>query len=78
MKKLFSVFIILILLASCGGVKNHNAQITSLHTIEDLQNDVDKLYKKLKKHHPKLYQYTSKTDLDYKFDSLYKIATNFP
>ncbi|WOD44042.1 S41 family peptidase [Hwangdonia lutea] len=51
-------------------MKTYNEQITSLHRVEDLQNDVDKLYKQLKKHHPKLYQYTSKTDLDFKFDSL--------
>ena len=47
-----------------------NEHITSLHPVEDLQSDVDKIYKQLKKHHPKLYQYTPKTVLDFKFDSL--------
>ncbi|GAL61591.1 hypothetical protein JCM19300_1414 [Algibacter lectus] len=32
--------------------------------------DIDRVYNQLKKHHPNLYQYTSKTDLDFKFDSL--------
>ncbi len=70
MKKLLSVFVILLVVTSCSSVKTYNEQITSLHTVEDLQNDVDKLYKQLKKNHPKLYQYTSKKVLDFKFDSL--------
>ncbi len=70
MKKLFPVFVILLVVTSCSSVKTYNEQITSLHTVEDLQNDVDKLYKQLKKHHPKLYQYTPKKVLDFKFDSL--------
>jgi len=77
MKKLFYIFIILLVATSCSSVKTYNEQITSLHTVEDLQNDVDKLYRQLKNHHPKLYQYTSKTVLDFKFDSL-KIAIKQP
>ncbi len=57
-------------MASCVSVKTYNEQITSLHSVEDLHKDVDKLYEQLKRHHPKLYQYTSKEDLDFKFDSL--------
>lgn len=70
MKKLLLIFAISILVASCGSVKTYNEQITSMHSIEDLQNDVGKLYKQLKRHHPKLYQYTPKAVLDFKFDSL--------
>jgi len=70
MKKLLSIFIIVFFVTSCSSVKTYNKQITALHTVEDLQNDVDKLYKQLKKHHPKLYQYTPKNVLDFKFDSL--------
>ncbi|SFZ94547.1 Peptidase family S41 [Flaviramulus basaltis] len=70
MKKQILVITVLLLLTSCSSVKTYNEQITELHPAENLQNDVDKLYKQLKKHHPKLYQYTSKTDLDLKFDSL--------
>ncbi len=70
MKKYLSVFVILLVVTSCSSVKTYNEQITSLHTVDDLQKDVDKLYKQLKRHHPKLYQYTSKKVLDFKFDSL--------
>jgi C-terminal processing protease CtpA/Prc len=59
-------------LASCKSIEKHNKQITKLHAIEDLHNDVDKLYQQLKRHHPKLYQYISKEALDFKFDSLKK------
>lgn len=70
MKRLSCVTFLLILVLSCNSIKKYNEQIATLHAVEDLQNDVDKLYKQLKKHHPKLYQYTSKSDLDFKFDSL--------
>lgn len=72
MKKLFCFLLVLIFLVSCNSVKKYNEHIVALHTVEDLQNDVDKAYKQLKKHHPKLYQYTSKEVLDFKFDSLKK------
>lgn len=77
MKKLILVCSVFVILASCGSVQKYNEQITALHSVEDLHTDVDKLYKQLKKHHPKLYQYTSKTNLDYKFDSL-KQSINKP
>jgi C-terminal processing protease CtpA/Prc len=70
MKKVFLLMFISFILISCGSVQKYNEQITALHSVEDLHTDVDKLYKQLKKHHPNLYQYTSKTDLDFKFDSL--------
>lgn len=70
MKKLLPIFAVSLFIASCGSVKTYNEQITSMHSIEDLRNDVDKLYRQLKKHHPKLYQYTPKNVLDFKFDSL--------
>ena len=62
---------------SCKSVERHNALITKLHSIEDLHNDVHNLYTQLKQHHPKLYQYTSKETLDFKFDSL-KNSINKP
>ncbi len=70
MKKLLCCVVLLLMLASCTSVKTYNEQIISLHSVEDLQNDVDKIYNQLKRHHPKLYQYTPKEVLDYKFDSL--------
>lgn len=72
MRKLFLLFVVLFMITSCGSVKKHNEQITKLHSVEDLHSDVDRLYKQLQKHHPKLYQYTPKTVLDFKFDSLKK------
>ncbi|GAA4900240.1 S41 family peptidase [Flaviramulus aquimarinus] len=75
MKKLFWVVIILILVSSCHSVKKYNEQITALHSVEDLHHDIDELYKQLKRHHPKLYQYISKSDLEFKFDSLKKSIT---
>ena len=72
MKKTILFISFLLMLASCRSVKNYNAQITQLHPVTDLQKDVDKLYHQLQKHHPRLYQYTSKEDLDFKFDSLKK------
>ena len=53
MKKLFLVFTVLIFITSCTSVKVYNEQISSLHTVEDLQTDVDKVYRQLQKHHPK-------------------------
>ncbi|WP_246041140.1 S41 family peptidase [Flavivirga rizhaonensis] len=41
-----------------------------MHDVIDLHEDIDKVYSQLKRHHPKLYQYTSKEVLDFKFDSL--------
>ncbi len=61
-----------LVLASCASVEKHNLQITRLHAVEDLHEDVDKVYKQLKRHHPRLYQYSSKETLDFKFDSLKK------
>ncbi len=75
MKKLLLFFSILLAITSCNSVKVYNEQITSLHSVEDLHNDIDKVYKQLQKHHPKLYQYTSKTVLDFKFDSLKQAIT---
>ncbi|PNQ72872.1 peptidase S41 [Hanstruepera neustonica] len=60
----------LILIVSCKSVEKYNAQVTSLHSIYDLQEDVDAIYGQLKRHHPRLYQYSSKETLDFKFDSL--------
>ncbi|MDO5975047.1 S41 family peptidase [Flavivirga jejuensis] len=63
------------ILISCRSIKNHNEQITKLHDVVDLHKDIDKVYNQLKRHHPKLYQYTSKKVLDFKFDSLKKAIT---
>ncbi len=70
MRKGLLLVVVLFQITSCTSVKTYNEQITKLHTVEDLHNDVDKLYSQLQKHHPKLYQYISEEDLKFKFDSL--------
>lgn len=77
MKKLYWSFFVLVVITSCTSVKTYNAQITALHSVEDLRADVDKVYFQLKKNHPRLYQYTPKEVLDFKFDSL-KTTINKP
>ncbi|GAA3589680.1 S41 family peptidase [Flavivirga amylovorans] len=70
MKKTILLLLVLLVLMSCRSVKKHNEQITKLHDVISLHEDIDKIYEQLKRHHPKLYQYTSKEVLDFKFDSL--------
>ncbi|WP_452229090.1 S41 family peptidase [Lacinutrix sp. MEBiC02404] len=72
MKKLLLLLSIALVLASCANTEKYNTQITSLHTVETLQNDVDKAYAQLKRHHPNLNLYISKERLDFKMDSLKK------
>lgn len=72
MKKKILLISITFILASCSSVKKHNQQITSLHTIEALQKDIDNTYLQLKRHHPNINLYISKERLDFKFDSLKK------
>ncbi len=70
MKKRLLTLSIIVLLCSCVSIKKHNTEISKLHDVSALHEDVDKAYKQLKKHHPRLYQFRSKEILDYKFDSL--------
>ena len=57
-------------IVSCASIEKHNEQISKLHTVEELHEDIDKLYDQLQRHHPHLYQFTTKEVLDFKFDSL--------
>lgn len=77
MRKIILVLITIIQLVSCASIEKYNAQIETLHKPETLRLDIDHVYNQLKKHQPNLYQYSSKTDLDFKFDSL-KAAINGP
>jgi len=72
LKKLITFLLLVILVSSCTSVKKYNAQIASLHSPKELHKDVDIAYRKLKKLHPRLYQYTSKEDLDAAFNTLKK------
>lgn len=70
MKLRLLLFTASIVLTSCGGVKKYNEQINKLHSPQELREDIDAAYTQLKKYHPKLYLYTSKEQMDFKFDSL--------
>ncbi len=66
----FIIITIIFLLNSCSSVEKYNAQISKKHSPDELKQDVDYAYKKLKKLHPNLYLYVSKEKLDSKFESL--------
>ena len=70
MEKIFLYVFILLYFTQCASVKKHNAHLTALIPIDEFKMDIDFTYKKLKKLHPQLYWYISKSDLDSKFDSL--------
>ncbi len=70
MKKPLITLVVVLLFASCGSVQKYNQQIATLHSVQELHEDVDVAYKKLQKLHPRLYLYTPKETLDAKFDSL--------
>lgn len=75
MTKRLLVLSLIILCASCASVEKYNYQITKLHPVSNLHDDVDKAYKQLKRHHPHLYQFTPKAIMDKKFDSLKQAIT---
>ncbi|WP_299431700.1 S41 family peptidase [uncultured Aquimarina sp.] len=68
-RKLF-LYIAIVLLSSCASVERYNQQISKAHSPEELCQDVDYAYKKLKKLHPDLYWYISKDEMDEKIKSL--------
>ena len=70
MKKISTLLLIAIFTSSCTSIKEHNAHIDDLISENDLKTDVDYIYGRIQKMHPKLYWYISKEKLDYKFDSL--------
>ena len=70
MKKLVLFSFILLFFSQCASIKKHNEHLNDLIPEEKLKSDVDFTFTKLKRLHPNLYWYTSKKDLDDKFDSL--------
>ena len=58
MKPFLKIIILSILFSSCKSVEKYNTQIAKKHSPEELKEDVDYAYAKLKKFHPNLYQYT--------------------
>lgn len=74
MKRVLLVFLILLLI-SCNSLEKYNQAILNPQSVAALHEDVDKTYLKLKRNHPLLYQYISKEQLEYKFDSLKQTIT---
>ncbi|QTV06436.1 S41 family peptidase [Faecalibacter bovis] len=65
------VFVLgLLLMYGCQSVSRFNAHIEKDIPVDQLQQDVDYIYKKLKKNHVKLDLYLPQDSIDYKFDSL--------
>lgn len=70
MRKILAFASAAVLLSACSSIKKNNEQAAKVHSVEDLKEDVDYTYRKMRQLHPNLYWYISKKDLDYKFDSL--------
>lgn len=68
--KNYSLIFLLAILSSCASIKRHNEQRASCIPPEQLKEDVDYAYAKLKQMHPQLYWYIPKQELERKFDSL--------
>jgi C-terminal processing protease CtpA/Prc len=75
MKKILILSFFSFLFIRCTSVKEHNKHLNDLIPEKDLKADVDFTYKKLQRLQPKLYWYISKSELDYKFDSLKNTIT---
>jgi len=76
MKKLSGLLAIALFSINCSTVKRKNAQLDVFISVEQMQQDVDYTYQKLKQLHPNLYTYIDKPSLDYKFDSLKTTITS--
>lgn len=63
---------VIITFTSCKSIEDYNSEITAKHSVSELHEDIDKTYIRLKRAHPKLYQFIAKEALDFKFDSLKK------
>ncbi len=72
MKNTSLIFVLTLLLASCGAVEKYNQQISKLHSPTALHEDIDYAHKILQNRHPDLYWYISKDSLDKKFIDLKK------
>lgn len=70
MKKILSLSLLITLLFSCTSVERFNAHIEREIPAKRLKKDVDFVYKKLKKNHPKLDLYLPQDKIEFKFDSI--------
>lgn len=67
---LFHLISILLILSSCNSVQHFNKKFQKPVSPKKLKADVKFIHNKLTKLHPHLYDYISKKELDFKFDSL--------
>ena len=70
MRHTVAFFLIFLTLGSCISHKYPTRNLTTLRNPDKLKSDVDFAYHKLQTLHPRLYEYTPKEVLDFKFDSL--------
>lgn len=70
MNKTTIAITIALLLSGCLSTKQYNKALAEKRSVNELQSDIDFLHRKLERYHPQLYLYISKSELDYKFDSL--------
>lgn len=69
MRKVY-LFIGVLFFISCASVDKYNQQISKLHTVQEVQEDIDFTYKLLQKYHPELYYFIPKDSLDKIFSNL--------
>jgi len=69
------LLLITLVSGSCAPVKKSVSDQFKLYSPDQLRSDVDFVYTKLRKLHPRLYEYTRKESLDHQFDSLKNAIT---
>jgi C-terminal processing protease CtpA/Prc len=75
-KSIFFLIYIGAIFTACVSTKKYNSKIRAKHSPEKLKVDLDIIKKSLEEAHPGVYWYISKSELDFKFDSLKNILTD--
>ncbi len=72
MNKLTSLFILIACIASisCNSVKKYNTAIAKKHSVEEIHEDIDYTFKKIRKLHPNLHWFITEENLQNKIDSV--------
>jgi hypothetical protein len=63
LKKSIVLTLFCFIIVSCHSTKTYNEKATKIHSVEDLKDDVDFLFKNLEKNFPRLYDYIAEDDL---------------
>lgn len=72
-KSIFFLIFIGLIFTACVSTKQYNSKIRAKHAPEELKRDLDIIKNSLEEAHPGVYWYISKSDLDFKFDSVKNI-----